>query len=276
MTLNQSEKLCLKWQDFQDNTTKTFKNLRNEPDFTNITLVSKDNLMIKAHRVILSSSSPVFHSMLNDIEHIHPVIYMRGIESKDLSYLVDFIYHGEVNIPTEDLQEFMNLAQELHVKGLENTEKPKKIENSTTCPILKPNEPFISTLELVDAIKENQKSSLEPTELAIPVKAEYHIQNIEKEDFIEEGTGRTIIDDKSRIPELDEKVKTMIDINPQGFTCTVCGHDIHKKRREYMVRHIEAKHMNVAFPCEICGKLYNSRKGLAKHIAFKHRNEIMK
>ena len=150
--MNQSEKVWLKWQDFQDNATTTIKNLRNEPDFSDVTLVSKDNLMIKAHRVILSSSSLVFHIMLNDIEHIHPVIYMRGMESKDLSHLLDFIYHGEVHLAREDLKEFMNLAQELHVKGLENTEMPKKVENSTTYPILKPNEPFISTLELFDEI----------------------------------------------------------------------------------------------------------------------------
>ena len=273
MTMNQSEMLCLKWQDFQDNNTKTFNNLRNEPDFSDVTLVSKDNYMIKAHRVILSRSSTVFNSMLNNIEHINPVIYMRGIKSKDLSY------HGEANIAQDDLQEFMNLAQELHVKGLENTEIPEEVENSTKGPILKPNEPFISVLEHLDEIKENlNKPSLEPKELVSPVKLESHIQNIviEKDNFIEEG--KTIINDKSQIPELDERVKTMIDINPQGFTCTVCGHDLGKKRREFMVSHIETKHMSVAFPCVKCGsgKLYNSRKGLAKHMAFKHRNETLK
>ena len=130
-----------------------------------------------------------------------------------------------------------------------------------------------------DVIKENQNDpSLEPTELVITVKSESHIQNfvVDRGNFFEEG--RRIINDNSQIPELDEKVKTMIEINSQGFTCTVCGHDLGKERRKFMVSHVETKHMDVAFPCVTCGsgKLYNSRKCLAKHLAFKHRNETFK
>ena len=72
--MNQPEKLCLKWHDFQENAAKTFISLRSEPDFSDVTLVPKDNYIIKAHRVILSRSIPVFYSILNDIENVHPMI----------------------------------------------------------------------------------------------------------------------------------------------------------------------------------------------------------
>ena len=114
----QSENICLKWDDFKGNTEKNFKSLRSEPDFSDVTLVSKDNQHIKAHRVILSGSSPVFHSMLYNIDHMHPLIYMSGIESKYLTSLVDFIYYGEVNIYQGDMDGFLVLAEKLQLKGL--------------------------------------------------------------------------------------------------------------------------------------------------------------
>ena len=46
------------------------------------------------------------------------MIYMRGLKSKDLNAVVDFIYHGEANIYQEDLEGFLALAEELQLKGL--------------------------------------------------------------------------------------------------------------------------------------------------------------
>ena len=37
-----SEKLCLKWNDFQDNTNTAFGSLRNDIEFTDVTLACKD------------------------------------------------------------------------------------------------------------------------------------------------------------------------------------------------------------------------------------------
>ena len=89
--------------------------------------------------------------MLNDIEHKHPLVYMRGIESKYLLYLVDFIYQGEANIAHEDLQEFLGIAQELKVSGLENTDMYGKVEH---VPILTADKPSTAKLNQFNEIKE--------------------------------------------------------------------------------------------------------------------------
>ena len=55
-----SEKLCLQWNDFQDNIKGAFKNLRKENDFANVTLACEDGQQVEAHKVILAASSPFF------------------------------------------------------------------------------------------------------------------------------------------------------------------------------------------------------------------------
>ena len=92
--------------------------LREDLDFSDVTLVCEEDKQIKAHRVILSAYSPFFSTVLKWTKHSHPMIYMRGLKSKDLVAIVNYIYHGEANIYQEDLDDFLALAEELQLKGL--------------------------------------------------------------------------------------------------------------------------------------------------------------
>ena len=57
------EKFCLKWNDYQENTIKTFSKLQKEEDFYDVTLVSDDQKEVMAHNVALSSSSEYFKNI---------------------------------------------------------------------------------------------------------------------------------------------------------------------------------------------------------------------
>ena len=50
---------------------------------------------------------------------------MRGMKSEDLEAMMDFLYFGEANIYQENLDLFLNIAEELNLKGLTRG----KIEN---------------------------------------------------------------------------------------------------------------------------------------------------
>ena len=113
-----SEKLCLKWNDYQENIASSYRELRESQEFGDVTLVCEDNQKIEAHRLVLSSASKIFRNILFGNKHSHPLIYMRGIKAKDLVCLVDFIYHGEANVYEEDLNDFLLIAEELELKGL--------------------------------------------------------------------------------------------------------------------------------------------------------------
>merc|ERR1712129_198369 len=116
--ITMSEKLCLKWNDFQGNISTAFGNLRNETEFSDVTLVCEDGQQVEAHKVILGSSSPFFLNLLRLNNHPHPLIYMRGLKSEDLLAAVDFLYFGAANIHEENLESFLALAEELQLKGL--------------------------------------------------------------------------------------------------------------------------------------------------------------
>ena len=52
------------------------------------------------------------------IKHPHPLIYVRGVNSKDLLATMDFFYQGEASVLQENLDSFLAFAEELQLKGL--------------------------------------------------------------------------------------------------------------------------------------------------------------
>ena len=121
--MQNTEKLCLKWNDFQENLNSSFEVLRNDQDFADVALVSEDGTQIMTHKVILASSSPFFMEMLKKNKHPHPLIFMRGLKAEDLVAMVDFLYFGEANVNQESLDVFLGLAEELKLKGLTGSSK---------------------------------------------------------------------------------------------------------------------------------------------------------
>lgn len=48
----------------------------------------------------------------------HPVIVLQDVAFNDLHALVEFIYHGEVNVHQRSLSSFLKTAEVLRVSGL--------------------------------------------------------------------------------------------------------------------------------------------------------------
>ena len=53
------EKFCLRWNDFEKNIISSFKDIKDDEDFLDVTIACDGN-QIKAHKVILSACSPFF------------------------------------------------------------------------------------------------------------------------------------------------------------------------------------------------------------------------
>ena len=121
------EKLCLKWNDFQDLVQASFADLRADTDFNDVTLACEDQT-IKVHKVILSACSPFFKKLLKTHPHPQPLIFMRGMKSRDLTAIVDFVYLGESNVFQDQLDSFLALAEELQLQGLDGSSEEKAPE----------------------------------------------------------------------------------------------------------------------------------------------------
>jgi len=113
-----SEKFCLKWNDFEQNISLAFRELKDDKDFFDVTLACEDEEQVSAHKVILSACSPFFKNILRKNQHQHPLLYLKGVKYSDLQSVLNFMYHGEVNVAQEELNNFLSIAEELKVKGL--------------------------------------------------------------------------------------------------------------------------------------------------------------
>ena len=245
-----SEMLCLQWNDFQDNIKSAFQNLREDSDFSDVTLACEDGQQVEAHKVILAASSPFFRKLLGRNKHPHPLIYMRGVKSYDIQAIVDFLYRGEANVCQVNLDSFLAIAEELQLKGLvgngdENKDEYNKDEKSL--PVMNTNS-NISKLAVGGQTPSYKiQKSEESRVLALPSNFSGDLE------------------------ELEEKVKSMMGKSqnnlPNGRqkadVCKICGKE---DKSNNIKDHIEANHIEgIAIPCNFCNKTFRSRNGLRQH-----------
>ncbi|XP_040156134.1 broad-complex core protein isoform X2 [Anopheles arabiensis] len=112
-----TQHFCLRWNNYQSSITSAFENLRDDEDFVDVTLAC-DGRSLKAHRVVLSACSTYFRELLKSTPCKHPVIVLQDVAFTDLHALVEFIYHGEVNVHQRSLSSFLKTAEILRVSGL--------------------------------------------------------------------------------------------------------------------------------------------------------------
>ena len=52
-----------------------------------------------------------------EINHSHPVIYLRGIQYSEIESLLQFIYLGEAKFYEERMNEFLSVSKSLEILG---------------------------------------------------------------------------------------------------------------------------------------------------------------
>ena len=125
-----SEKFSLKWNDYNSNWNKSLSKLRENNAFADVTLITDDKVKFSAHRILLSSCSNVFDFILKDSNQANPLLYLGGMNSINLGFILDYIYKGEVNLYQEQLDSFLESAQKLEIEGLLGSDSQENIEDS--------------------------------------------------------------------------------------------------------------------------------------------------
>ena len=247
-----SEKLCLKWNNFQENLNSAFGSLREDNAFTDVTLACVDGKQQEAHKVILASTSPFFQNLLRKNKHGHPIVYLKGMKSEELVAMLDFLYYGEANVFQENLDSFLAIADELQLKGLTNGETATEEMPITKkeIPVFK-KEPNISA-RLAQTSSRNQAVS------------DGTVAGLNHSSEVLQGLNNDVETLMERTLKKNEKGKTI-------FRCTVCG-----KEAAYsndIKKHIEANHLEgVSIPCNLCEKIFRSRNALAQHKHYTHKD----
>ena len=246
------EKLCVQWNDFQLDISSAFRDLRNDKEFTDVTLACEDGQQVEAHKVVLISSSPFFLNIFKRNKHPHPLIYMRGLRYEDLLSLVDFLYHGEANVYPDNVDSFLTIAEELQLKGI------KREETVDEAPIIKKDSRGRKTM------KNNSFTlSKEVSSSTLGMKHEA------MDNYSPVGTALAH-DNFTDLEELDKKVKSMMCLSENQLEkhgkarkCNECGKE---GQMINIMTHIEANHMtNISIPCNECGKIQTTRHGSNVH-----------
>ena len=268
-----SEKFCLRWNDFQENVITAFSDLRKDCDFTDVTLVSEDGNQIEAHKVILSASSPFFQKMLKRNQHAHPLIYMRGMKSEDLLAIVDFLYYGKADIYQENLDTFLNIAEEFQLKGINGSEDGEGGEDGGN-PQKKTYNPTIP--------RTGTHRNNDVFETAISSQNNSFISKTNSEDQIplSAATALPKYEFSGDMKELDEKIGSLMvrsehmikqgAQNKTAYVCNVCK----KEDTKWNIKiHAERIHLEgISIPCNFCGKTFKSRYALRLHNLILHKD----
>ena len=281
-----TEKLSLKWNDFQENLCLSVKELKGSVDFSDVTLACDDDEQIEAHKVILSGSSPYFKNILTKNVHPHPLIFLRGLKFSELNSLIDFIYFGEVSIAADELDKFLSIAEEFQLKGLGDKKVEFEQENqqnqpNRSKPEAKRNEKKRSKggdcgndgvtdrmprNVYSEGLKTNQLAKegpnlFETMKQEIANEKVHYYEKEHKENSITEALDEvkaTDTGDKSylvTIPEnssLDETISTLMEAQDGQWACNLCGKQM--KRKKDMMNHTEVHIGGITHPCSSCGK----------------------
>merc|ERR1712129_436763 len=132
-----------------------------------------------------------FRHLFSKIEQNHPCIYLKGILHKDLLALMDYIYNGETKVGTDDLNRFIDAAEELKIKGLAKEVEILQMEllknDKLECIEVKVSEQYLDTSKYEEQLGEAE------------AKIKPHNSSLDKSSIKEEGVELTI--DETSVPE---------------------------------------------------------------------------
>ena len=298
----QEDKFNIKWNDFTSNVNKSFRNLRSQDDFIDITLVGDDSKHVVAHKLVLSTSSEYFRNIFSNNKKYfqsHALVCLAGLNYGDLSNILDFIYQGEVQIQHQDMDRFLKIAKRLKIYGLIEGDEPtdkdtsesildEQIDEGTSENILDEQTDDGTSENIFEdeiLITENDLSKGDNMFTDPKETIENRMKLIQSSDLqsLEEqgkkgriGTRKISIQvsDIKSLEELDQKVEDSYfkDYSNGFYKCYHCMKVT--KNRGHMKEHVEFHFEGLSFPCSYCSSDLKSRSALRMHITKKHFSKV--
>ena len=241
-----SEKFCLSWNDFQATISNSLRTFQKDGDFHDVTLVTEDMKQLRAHKVILSACSEFFKTILKANDHSHPLIYLNGVDSTNMQFILEYMYDGKVSIYQDQLEVFLSKAQTMKVSGIigdqEETVARSPLKTTKSEPLLDISPPPTKQLPKKTIMP---KKNDDDKQLTAVFK---HNETIPLDDM----------------NELDSKIQELTDRIDGVWTCKSCGKTAQRKRDLHW--HIESHFGDLALPCGHCDKTFRSKRAIESHI----------
>nr|XP_012217483.1 PREDICTED: uncharacterized protein LOC105669223 isoform X1 [Linepithema humile] len=117
MKINQSYRF--KWNNYQNYLSNVVQQLLKEDCMVDV-ILSAAGQRIHAHRIVLCACSTLFQEVLSQVTEDYPTIILSDISPEDIKLIIEFIYHGEVRVPVENINNLLEAARSLKISGLVN------------------------------------------------------------------------------------------------------------------------------------------------------------
>ncbi|XP_050670186.1 zinc finger and BTB domain-containing protein 14-like [Leptidea sinapis] len=257
--MNNAPQFSLRWNNYVSHVTGAFNILRFEHELVDVTLCC-DGGKIKAHKMLLSACSNYFKQIFKENPCNHPVIIFRNFKYEDLNAIVNFMYHGEVNIFQEQLESFLNTAELLEVKGLTDN-----LEDESYKSLLKFGENSsldLSSKQKIDNVEPHQTTLDEPINLAT-------LQTSREENVVNDSS-TSVQEQDSDIFEvqLDESRDTS-NVKIKSSAVPAPGEDMQIDIQSTSTEDLSEKNTSESdlakFRCQLCPKGFKHPTSLTLH-----------
>ena len=249
-------KCSLSWNEFSDSVSKTYRNVRNKEDFSDVTIVGNDQKPVFAHKLVISGGSQYFESLLRTSKHNNVLLCLDGINSEQLNNLLDYIYFGEAQVYQDQLHTFLQLAHRFRLRGLL---KEDLIQEELT-----------DTKELPEVKNMGNEVTVEPIGDGIQ---EFIIEEKDTESkklnyILNSNMGESYF---RKLKEVNSKLRALYtkDTERKVFICKVCGKE--KPNTGHMTDHVEYHVEGLQYQCGSCDRIFSNRQDLRAHKYQKHR-----
>ena len=180
-------------QSFSNDLGPMMKTLMESRSFSDVTLVCDNHVKIRAHKLVLSSTSSLFEEIFKDDLALSE-INIIGIKGSEMESILQFIYLGKVDIPQGNLCSFISTAKNLEfneivktvkeareeiVKSFKSNTNPTsstKTEKITEVYLKEEVDPFTDYINQKDVIQPNKGRKIDCDECgAKPVTKTFHL-----------------------------------------------------------------------------------------------------
>ena len=303
------EMVKFKWSGIESEAIKSRFDLFESKRFSDVTLVTEDQVQFDAHRIILAGASRVFNNLLSLATERSAIVFLNGVKSTELRDILRYIYLGEVSVrESRNVREFQKIAKELQISL--STEEQQHLYEEKSIKQEIPKQNFVTKLDflqsfpghkiVIDSVDNNHKreqenrlteneslerndadsfSTTETDDFGLETldeqaeNEELKIQSIKEDISTEQLFVENYLPIKTIKKPRKSRGKSSKDAKrtcDEPAECEVCAKKFTTLRS--MQRHYKTVHELLRYDCPQCGISCSGYDGLRHHINNKHKN----
>ena len=297
-----AENYDITWNNFESRLSRSFSDIWSREQFLDVTLAAtaEDGSVeaLRAHKVILSASSPVLRALLEKQSALAPhspvMLYLQSISARHLGLILEFIYRGRVSLPKDQLNDFLSVAKSLQIP-LEDIEGDGPADRPKPAPPKRASSQPGGEEQKVKRPKMSMghKKKKKPNKV-VKIKETFSLKrelntpphtppDSEAHEVVEDGHEDPLgtYSPDNDLPQRlltgtaalkDAFINENVTKTDGGFMCNPCDKLLTTKGG--IARHVEDQHVmaGVRFQCPKCAYIAKNKNCLHSHVSRQHRD----